>query len=137
MGQHNRARLRVDLMRARSRLQARYASEDWQCMACLVKYHKGEACGRAAIFQDNGVRLYVCIKCLALAAAKTDESFRTVYAGEFEEHKVQPRLRAHLRNMIRDYDGGEYPTIDMIFDLYKVQKRTDEELTEEERRLME
>lgn len=88
MGQHNRVRKRLDLMREESLLRLD-AERPWRCIGCFKTFDAFpekklqhllktgapiNSVLHATILQDNGVPLNVCATCLVRAAAKDDHT---------------------------------------------------------------
>ncbi len=137
MNERNRLLKRLDLMRECSGLRLD-APTDWKCLGCFQKHpaitlEEVEALLtsdkplsfdncllHAEIYQDNGVTLYVCATCLVRAAAKDNETFRTIYPGEFEARKISAKAQRRFMAVYEGYKDCEGGLVDAIIDMYKV-----------------
>ena len=136
MSDQNRLIKRLDLMRECSALRLD-APTDWKCLGCLRKYPAisiedveriltvgpvplDNPLLHAEVYQDNGVTLYVCATCLIRAAAKDNETFRTIYPGEFEPHKINAKHQRRFMAVYEGYKDCENGLFDAILDIYKV-----------------
>ncbi len=137
MSDQNRLIKRLDLMRECSALRLD-APTDWKCLGCFKKFPAltmedvermltsdkplsfDNCLLHAEIYQDNGVTLYVCATCLIRAAAKDNETFRTIYPGEFEPYKINAKHQRRFMAVYEGYKDCYGGLVDAIIDMYKV-----------------
>jgi hypothetical protein len=154
MGAHNKILKRLDLMRECSALRMD-APKPWTCIGC-GQHHDAKPFDEvqdallhgqrvtfedvpihAEIMQENGVILNVCGVCLLRAAAKDNDTFRTIYPGEFEPHKITDKQRRAFYALCDGYRDSVGGAFDAILDLYKVKSEDGENFLDKLDREME